>query len=277
MRLMETAAKTLKPDVASRMQYPETNLLSSAGIIVKQHQVIAWCNAAKTSMQRTITDLHHKMQKLQLFSGLSKRYRPKDEEGDLLPEENTKVQTTVVAELREMRRVVVDALDALITLDATNCAARADIDVDGVVLVTDVPVTTLLALEKILTDWHTFFDKLPVLDTATDWYTGTDGISRSMPFETVRTKKVPIRFVRSEATDKHPAQVDVLQEDVIVGYWTKNDLSGALPVAAKTNILRRLEKLRLAGQAARSVANSVEAPVRRLGAILFDHVTEGVI
>jgi hypothetical protein len=238
---------------------------------MKQHQVIAVCNAAKSAMHKAISDLYHKLQKPHLFLGLVKKYRPRDEEGDQLPPESTKVQVIVDDELKALKQPIVAALDALITMDATNALATADIVVDGHVLVGHVPVVTLLALEKVVRDWHALVEKIPVLDSATDWTTESTGISKSSPFETVRTKKVPIRFVKAEATDKHPAQVEILQEDVVAGYWTKVDLSGAWPAARKAETLQRIEKLKTALQLARNEANDTNAARSACGAALFEH------
>lgn len=49
--------------------------------------------------------------------------------------------------------------------------------------------------------------------------------------------QVPRNHVKAEATDKHPAQVEVYHEDVPVGYWTTVKFSGALP-ARRVNELQ---------------------------------------
>ena len=61
--------------------------------------------------------------------------------------------------------------------------------------------------------------------------------------QTLRTKKVPRNHVKAEATEKHPAQVEVYYEDVAVGYWTTVKFSGALPAQPRQ---------RTAGAASRS-------------------------
>src|SRR6185295_19181249 len=102
-----------------------------------------------------------------------------------------------------------------------NCFAKADVIVDGTVVLSDVPVTTLLFLERKLVDLHTFIVKLPVLDPAERWsYSPDVGAYASAPSETIRSKKVMRNWVRAEATEKHPAQVDVYNEDVPEGTWT---------------------------------------------------------
>ena len=93
-------------------------------------------------------------------------YQPKDEEGEQLPPESTPVQIKAEDVLRNTAATLTRLFDVTATKDWANCAARADVKVDGRVLVADVPVSYLLFLEKQLTDINTFVRKLPVLDAA---------------------------------------------------------------------------------------------------------------
>ena len=86
---------------------------------------------------------------------------------------------------------------------------------DGSTLLRDVPVSYLLFLEKQLVDLHTFVKKLPVLDAAESWTIDPSADCwRTEAVRTMRTKKVPRNHVKAEATEKHPAQVEVYYEDV---------------------------------------------------------------
>ena len=100
----------------------------------------------------------------------------------------------------------------------------------------DVPVTTLLFLEKQLVDIHTFVEKLPTLDPGEAWNYSPDVdhyVSES--YQTTKTKKVLKNHVKAEATKEHPAQVETYTEDVVVGYWTTVKFSGAVPRGKKTS------------------------------------------
>ena len=48
---------------------------------MRQNQVIAIEKGAKTKAERALTDAHHKLQKADLLSGLTRTYTPKDAEG----------------------------------------------------------------------------------------------------------------------------------------------------------------------------------------------------
>ena len=104
-----------------------------------------------------------------MLAGISRTYQPKDEEGEQLPPESTRVQVQAEDVLRETAATLTRLFDVTATKDWANCTARADVKVDGRVLVADVPVSYLLFLEKQLTDLHTFVKKLPVLDAAESW------------------------------------------------------------------------------------------------------------
>jgi hypothetical protein len=55
------------------------------------------------------------------------------------------------------------------TQDTGNQSARADIVVDGKVVLANVPVTSLLFLDKQVNDLETFVSKLPTPDPAEEW------------------------------------------------------------------------------------------------------------
>jgi hypothetical protein len=83
-------------------------------------------------------------------------------------------------------------------------------------------------------------------------------VYRSEPVQTTRTKKVPKAFVKAEATEKHPAQVEMFTEDVIVGIWTNIKLSGAIPETRRRQLVAKVVELQQAVKFAREQANSAE-------------------
>jgi hypothetical protein len=134
-----------------------------------------------------------------------------------------------------------------------------------------VPVTYLLFLEKKLTDVHTFVSKLPRLDPAERWSfeAGTQQYF-SQEVETVRTQRKEMPIVLYDATDKHPAQTQMISQDVPVGRWKTTKFSGALPPAEIDALLGKINKLRDAVKVARQEANSKEVEQKQIGAQVFD-------
>ncbi|MBL1288852.1 hypothetical protein ACFTXO_06015 [Streptomyces sp. NPDC057067] len=241
--------------------------------MTKLNQIIAVEKGVKSKSLQDITAAHHKVQKPALLAGISRTYQPKDEEGEQLPPESARVQIKAEEALREMSASLTRLFDVTATKDWANCSARADVTVDGRTVVSEVPVSYLLFLEKQLTDLHTFVKKLPVLDASESWSLdpSTD-LWKTDPVRTIRTKKVPRNHVKAEATDKHPAQVDVYYEDVPIGYWTTVKFSGALPARRVNELLERVEKLQHAVKFAREEANGAEVTDRRVGDAVFGYL-----
>lgn len=241
--------------------------------MAKLNQIIAVCAGKKSHAASAITALYHTAQKEPLFCGLSKSYRPKDEEGERLPGESQKVQATVGGLIAEFRNTLSELWDVVATQEASNTTAKADIVVDGVTVLSGVPVTTLLFIEKQLTDVKTFVEKLPVLSASEDWtFNAESDCYATKMRETTRTKKVPRNHIKYEATKEHPAQVEMYTEDILVGYWQTTSFSGAIPATEKNGILARLRLLSDAVKAAREAANGAEATDTRIGRSLFDFV-----
>lgn len=240
---------------------------------MKLNQVIALEKGTKTEVYAKVTKLHHELAKQELLNGISRTYKPRDDEGEQLPPESKQVQFKVGDVLDQIAKVTTRLFDLTLTKDAANQQASADIVVDGVTLAEKVPVTYLLFLDKQLTDIATIVAKLPVLDPAEkwEWDENTDTFATE-PFQTVRSKKVPRNHVLAAATDKHPAQVQVYNEDVLVGYWSTVKFSGALPASEVKDMRDRVRKLQEAVKVAREAANSISVEDRKIGEDVFAYL-----
>lgn len=241
--------------------------------MTRLNQIIALEKGVKPEAQRKFTDLHRLTQQGQLLAGLARTYQPKDDEGDQLPPESTLVRLRVSAVLDDAAEALTRLFDVVATKDLSNTVAKADVVVDGRALLSAVPATTLLFLEKQLTDLHTFLSKLPTLDLAEEWVWNTArNCWASVPAKTTRTKKVPRNHVKVEVTQWHPGQTEVFMEDVIVGTWTTTKLSGALPAARVAELVARVTTLREAVKHAREEANYTTAQESKIGKQIFDHL-----
>jgi hypothetical protein len=241
--------------------------------MAKLNQIIAVEKGIKSESLRELTDAHQLLQKPGLLSGISRTYRPKDEEGEQLPSEATKVQVKAEEAIRQTVGILTKLFDVTATKDWANGLAKADVVLDGTTLLSQVPITYLLFLEKQLTDLHTFVKKLPVLDAAETWSFDSSSDSwATEPIQTTRTKKIPRNHVKAEATEHHPAQVEVYYEDVVVGYWRTVKFSGALTASRVNELTERVEKLQQAVKFAREEANSVEVDDQKVGEKVFQYL-----
>ncbi|MFI8303113.1 hypothetical protein ACIF80_06640 [Streptomyces sp. NPDC085927] len=241
--------------------------------MTRLNQIIAVEKGVKSKAVQDVNGAHQKVQKPALLAGISRTYQPKDEEGEQLPPESTRVQVQGEDVLREMAASLTRLFDVTATKDWANCTARADVAVEGRTVLADVPVSYLLLLEKQLTDLHAFVRKLPTLDAAESWsHDPSTDWWKTDPVRTIRTKKVPRNHVKAEATEKHPAQVEVYYEDVPIGYWTTVKFSGALPARRVNELVERVEKLQQAVKFAREEANATEITDRRAGDAVFGYL-----
>lgn len=239
----------------------------------KLNQVIACVAGKKQNATKTITEAYHLIQKAPLFDGISRTYRPKTEEGDTLPAETKAIQVKVGTLVGAVKGVLAEMFDVVATQDVANTKARADVVVEGRVIVKDVPVTHLLFLEKQSNDLATFIGKLPVLDPSESWeYNEASDQWATAPSETARTKKVPKAFVKSPATVQHPAQVEMFTEDELAGYWKTVKFSGAIPAKERNDMLDRVRKLHEAIVKAREEANGIDAPTVKVGESVLGYV-----
>ena len=246
-----------------------------AGKKTKLNQIIAIGNGEKSRAKKVITKIYQKLDKEILFSGITKTYEPIDEEGEQLPKEEKFVQMTVDDSIKEVKQVLTDMFNVVATQDIANCIAKADVEVDGKVILSDVPVTHLLFLEKQLEDIHTFVNTLPVLDPSEKWsFNEQANCFLSEEKRTIRTKRTPEVIVKYEATDKHPAQTELIYIDKSAGYWHTIKFSGATSKQKKDLLLEKILKLQKAVKFAREEANNTEIDKSNFGNLILDYIFE---
>jgi len=241
--------------------------------VTRLNQIIAVEKGVKSRSYADLTEAHHTLQKSALLAGIARTYQPRDDDGEQYPPESTRVQVRADDVLRGTAATLTRLFDVTATKDWANCQAKADVVVDGQTVLTGVPATYLLFLEKQLTDLHTFIAKLPVLDAAETWARDEAADCwATEPVQTTRTRKIPRNHVKAEATDKHPAQVEVYYEDVVVGNWRTVKFSGAMPASRIKSLLERVDKLARAVKFAREEANSLEITDQHLGERVFGYL-----
>lgn len=237
------------------------------------NQIVAIVSGAKTRGEQALTRAYHQIQKPAPFTGIARTYRPLDDSGELLPAESTRVQVRANDLIQEVGVALARMLDVVATQDDANCLAKADLVLDGQVLLHALPVTYLMWLEKQVVLLRSFVTKLPVLDLASSWVYDDDANAYATePVETTRSKKIPRNHVKAPATDKHPAQVETFNEDVVVGYWRTVHFSGALPAHRIFVMQERIDRLLDGIRFAREQANSITVADRPVGSQIVDYV-----
>jgi hypothetical protein len=244
--------------------------------MTKLNQIVAIEKGVKQDTQRDLTAAYHKLERSPLLDGLSRNYTPYDDDGERYPPESKLVQHRVEDTLEEIGDIFTRLFDVVLTKDTTNTIATANVVVDGDVIAEAVPVSYLLFLEKQLTDLYTVMRALPTLDPEYKWtWDNSTETFATDPVETVKQKKIYRNHVKAEATDKHPAQVEVYTEDVGIGRWATRKFSGAVPQTRKTAIVNRIRKLREAVEFARQTANNTTVEDQEIGDSVFTYLFGG--
>lgn len=241
--------------------------------MTKLHQLIAIEKTVAKTAEDAFTKTYQGAQKTDLFAGLIKTYQSLEDGGYEFPGESKKVLLTGEGLLSSAQSALEPLFDHVVTKDSANQEARANIEVDGTVVARDVPVSTLLWIEKRLIAVRDFVSKIPTLDPAENWVQNeSDGIWRSDPYRTVRQVKVK-RFVSiAKATEKHAEQVAQVDDDKIEGTWTTVKLSGAVPAFRKQQLLNRVDTLTKAVKSARELANSIQVTDVSIGNSVLNYL-----
>lgn len=243
----------------------------------KLNQINAIVSGRKGDAEKAVTEIYKVIQKDQLFAGRERTYRPLDEvNGQKLPAESQRVQQRADDLVRQARDKWTDLWNLILTQDVGNQLAKADVVVDGQVILPQVPVTFLLFLDKQVNDLETFVSKLPTPDPAEEWtHDPNTGLLRGKANESLRTSKEPTVIVKYEATKEHPAQTELFTKDVPVGTWTQILYSGCIPADRKNAILARVRKLQDAIKLAKEQANLLEVERQKAAEPVFNFVFGG--
>lgn len=242
--------------------------------IIKLNQIIAIEKGVKNIAEEVRTRAYQILQKPDLFRGHSRTYTPKIDGDEQLPPDNKTVPFQVSILLNEINQGMLEYFDITYAKEFGNTSAVADIVLEnGDVLLSKVPVTYLLFLEKQLEHTHTLISKIPLLDFAENWtFDQSSGLFKSDRVDTLRTKKVERPLVLYDATKDHPAQVKTVTEDIPVGTWTTVKVSSEYDVKKVKEMALRVLELQRAVKKAREQANSIEVAQPKVAEKILDYI-----
>ena len=243
----------------------------------KLHQLLAvegdLNQQSKNILEETTSALSKKQD---LFDGLLKTYISSEDNGEQIPPESKEIVTTVAEKLDYAKTAVIKAIDATISKEETNASgsAKAELKVDGVDFGV-LSATSLIALEKFLVRIRESYKMIPTLDPSRSWKKDST-VDRAVYVSPVETKFRSVKkqkvITLAPETDKHPAQVQLVQDDVQVGKYETTYSSGRLQPIQKSNLLNKIDNLILAVKQAREAANQVDTINVKLGHKIFDDI-----
>lgn len=246
---------------------------------VKLHELLAIEGQLKGQAQATRTELRATFEKKRhLFEEKVVTFQPSGEGDEATREQQSDLQSKVADELSWIAGIWAKALDVSYYVAQGNTQAFADVVLDdGTVLVKHAPATALLELEKRCAEIVELAKAIPTLDPAKGFTpdpTRGANIFKARDVQKQRTKKTQRPLVLYPATPEHPAQTQVISEDVPVGRVTEQEWSGLITPAAKGLIIERAEALARAVKQARQRANEVDLAIEKdaIGAPIFAFV-----
>lgn len=244
----------------------------------KLNKTLAVERSIKPGIYKRVTDLHKALQKIGATDGFEKTYNPlREDDSRVFPPETKKMEFSTREVLDEVEKGMTELFDITAAKDWGNTKATGNVVVDGTTLLVDVPAPYLLFLDKQLSDLLAFVSNIPELDPAVEWTEDSNtGLFRSRPVETIKTEKTQEPLTLAPATDKHPAQVQLISKDVNIGKWTTIKYSGALPKPKKKELRARVQKLINAVKGALEHANMVDSPKIDIGSKVFGFLFAGI-
>jgi hypothetical protein len=246
----------------------------------KMHELLAVESTIAGNYNRDMAETLKAFSKPELFSKIVKSVKHfDDEQAKLDTVETVDMTTTVKDRLDWFGAIAGKFLDVQLQKDKTNQSATADLVVDGKVIASAVPATTLLMLETKLQDIRKVLENSPTLPQGVEWEPATDEAPgryvNADDAKTFKTNKTTQPVVLYEATKEHPAQVKEVTVDKPVAVILTKRFSGATTAADKAAKLGRLDALLQAAKVARQKANTAEADKSKFGKEIIDFILEG--
>jgi len=228
---------------------------------MKLHESLAVNTSIETQAGKVRSELANSFQsKGHLFTEKLVTFFPNAEGQPPIIESQSKIQTTVRNELALITPFLVKAIDSAYQIAEANTEARADIILEGETtpILTGIPATSLLELEKRLAEVATLINAISTIDPAKAFVADNDktaGYYKAAIVNKPRTKKEKVVLIRYAATVEHPAQTELIDKDVEIGRTQEQEWSGLILPVEKSQLLERVEIMQRAVKAARSRAN----------------------
>ena len=254
----------------------------------KLHEVIAVEKDVRQTASKIMGETNKTFSsKHQLFATHSKIYSPLSATDVERPSEDEKATpiTTVTDKLAYCQKQLIRLFDVIIQKEEANTRAKENVVVyyqdEAITLAENVPVAALVQLENLFeTIRSQVFDSIPTLDPTKKWDADVSagaGYYRTGEITRQSNKKIAKPIQLSAATDRHPAQVQLVNEDVATGTWAITYFSGMLSPAEKSELMGRLDVVLEGIKKARARANTVEVESVVIGKKLFKFINEGKI
>lgn len=237
----------------------------------KLHEVLAAEKTPQAAWNTMQTETLKKFGNVQgFFTGMSKSLSMLEESPANVALQNSErvekaLPTNVYDTLDYALAIFAQNEDLQFQKNATNRVAVGTVLWLGEPFMTDLPVDELLGLEARLAKIRELIMHMPTLDATKHWEAdpqqGKHVWRSAIPDITTKTEKMMTPVEMSPATDKHPAQVQAITKDVIVGSYKTTMYSGAVTATQKADAILNIDELSKQVKQARMRANETVVTV----------------
>jgi len=201
------------------------------------HQILAVEDGKMTTFKKVVEEgISTFSSKPELFKGLTTeqvsefqsdnpKYKEYPDSTEAVP-----VSETVLGKLRYVFDAAIEYFDLVAQKDKTNQTASADLMVDGVVILSNVPAVTLLFIENKMKSVRGLIEAVKTLDPAKIWSPkpGQDNVFQAVPVSKPVKEPEEKWQIVAPATDKHPAQVQKIISHELRATKSSTELSGLI-------------------------------------------------
>lgn len=244
------------------------------------HELIAVEKDVKGTSEKIITETHKTfVDRKDHFTEMVKSYSPINaEDPEKIDAESKPMVTTVAEKLSYFEKQIKRLFDVIIQKEATNAIAKADIvveDDNGIetVIAKDVPVSALVQYENLFERIRAeVYNSIPTLDPSVKWNppdNSRPGVYSTTETTRTRTRKAKRVIQLASATEKFPAQTQLIDVDEPSGYYKQIDRSGMLSPGEKSKLLDKYSQLIEGIKKARARANTTPVVSVKIANDLF--------
>lgn len=215
------------------------------------------------------------------FDGLQKIYIAFEEDGTKIAPEVKELVTTIRDKIDFTVQAVIESMDTKASISETNASGitKAEVKV-GNAIIGSFSAITLLELEKALVDLRGVYGEIPTLDPTKKWEVNDKNVPHTYitePYLSFRSEKTRKALIAAPATDKHPAQVSIYDDEKQVGKYETTYLSGKITPTQKSELLANIDSLISAVKDARARANNVNVLTPSVGKEIFAFIHGDII
>lgn len=250
----------------------------------KLYEILAIEGQLKSQANITRNDLRNTFEKKRhLFEEKRVTFAPNQEGSQPVVEQQSDIQTNILSELQWIASIWSKAIDTSYQVAEGNTKARADVVLDdNIVLLTGVPATALLELEKRAAELVELLHVVPTLDPAKGFTSDPargNNIFRAREVTKTRSHKIQESLVLLAPTKEHPGSAQMITVDRPVGTITEQEWSGLITPSLKGDMITKAEEILRALKAARQRANAVDLTETNVNVAkkIFDYVLPAAI